>query len=47
MIKVMEILKAAAGPQQVPEISQEHTSRTQKIEIQLIKEAIERYNGKQ
>jgi predicted Zn-dependent protease len=45
MIKVMEILKAAAGPNRVPEFQSTHPDPENRI--QLIKEAIERYNGKQ
>lgn len=45
MIKVMEILKAASGPNRVPEFQSTHPDPENRI--QLIKEAIERYNGKQ
>jgi len=45
MIKVMEILKAAAGPNRVPEFQNTHPDPDNRI--QLIKETIERYKGKQ
>lgn len=44
MIKVMEILKAAAGPNRVPEFQSTHPDPENRIE--KIKEAIEKYNGK-
>tara|TARA_R110000868_G_scaffold411448_1_gene704025 strand:- start:2899 stop:3666 length:768 start_codon:yes stop_codon:yes gene_type:complete len=45
MIKVMEILKAAAGPNRVPEFQSTHPDPDNRI--QRIKEAIERYKGQQ
>ncbi|WP_411030346.1 M48 family metalloprotease [Spongiimicrobium sp. 3-5] len=43
MIKVMEILKAAAGPNRAPEFQSTHPDPENRI--QKIKEAIERYRG--
>ncbi|TAI46798.1 M48 family metalloprotease [Flagellimonas allohymeniacidonis] len=44
MIKVMEILKAAAGPNRVPEFQSTHPDPENRIE--KIKEAIEKYSGR-
>jgi len=44
MIKVMEILKAAAGPNRVPEFQSSHPDPENRIE--KIKEAIIKYRGK-
>ena len=44
MIKVMEILKAAAGPNRVPEFQSTHPDPENRIE--RIKEAIMRYQGR-
>ena len=44
MIKVMEILKAAAGPNRVPEFQSTHPDPENRIE--RIKEAIVRYQGR-
>ncbi|UOY07512.1 M48 family metalloprotease [Muricauda sp. SCSIO 64092] len=44
MIKVMEILKAAAGPNRVPEFQSTHPNPENRIE--RIKEAIIRYQGR-
>lgn len=43
MIKVMQILKAAAGPNRVPEFQSTHPDPENRIE--KIKEAIEKYQG--
>ena len=43
MIKVMEILKAAAGPNRVPEFQSSHPDPENRIE--KIKEAIDKYGG--
>lgn len=43
MIKVMEILKAASGPNRVPEFQSSHPDPENRIE--KIKEAIEKYKG--
>lgn len=43
MIKVMQILKAAAGPNRVPEFQSTHPDPENRIE--MIEEAIERYQG--
>lgn len=43
MIKVMEILKAAAGPNRVPEFQSTHPDPDNRIE--KIREAIEKYRG--
>jgi predicted Zn-dependent protease len=45
MIKVMEILKAAAGPNRVPEFQSTHPDPDNRIE--RIKEAIDRFKGQQ
>ncbi|MCL6275171.1 M48 family metalloprotease [Muricauda sp. 2012CJ35-5] len=44
MIRVMEILKAAAGPNRVPEFQSTHPDPENRIE--KIKEAIEKYSGR-
>ncbi|AWX45359.1 hypothetical protein HME9304_02372 [Flagellimonas maritima] len=44
MIKVMEILKTAAGPNRVPEFQSTHPDPENRIE--MIKEAIEKYSGR-
>lgn len=44
MIKVMEILKSAAGPNRVPEFQSTHPDPENRIE--KIKEAIEKYSGR-
>lgn len=44
MIKVMQILKAAAGPNRVPEFQSTHPDPENRIE--KIKEAIEKYSGR-
>ncbi|MGW9685538.1 M48 family metalloprotease [Flagellimonas sp. 2504JD1-5] len=44
MIKVMKILKAAAGPNRVPEFQSTHPDPENRIE--KIKEAIEKYSGR-
>lgn len=44
MIKVMEILKTAAGPNRVPEFQSTHPDPENRIE--KIKEAIEKYSGR-
>ncbi|MEZ4811680.1 MAG: M48 family metalloprotease [Allomuricauda sp.] len=44
MIKVMEILKAAAGPNRVPEFQSTHPDPENRIE--KIKEAIKKYSGR-
>lgn len=44
MIKVMEILKSAAGPDRVPEFQSTHPDPENRIE--KIKEAIEKYSGR-
>ncbi|WP_343487727.1 M48 family metalloprotease [Allomuricauda sp. d1] len=44
MIKVMEILKAAAGPNRVPEFQSTHPDPENRIE--RIREAIEKYRGR-
>ena len=44
MIKVMEILKAAAGPNRVPEFQSTHPDPENRIE--KIKEAIHKYSGR-
>ena len=43
MIGVMEILKAAAGPNRVPEFQSTHPDPDNRIE--KIKEAIKKYKG--
>ncbi|MGB5553357.1 MAG: M48 family metalloprotease, partial [Flavobacteriaceae bacterium] len=43
MIKVMEILKAAAGPNRVPEFQSTHPDPENRIE--KIREAIVKYGG--
>lgn len=45
MIKVMQILKAAGGPNRVPEFQSTHPDPENRIE--KIKEAIQKYQGKQ
>lgn len=45
MIKVMEILKAAAGPNRAPEFQSTHPDPENRIE--KIKEAIQKYKGQQ
>ena len=45
MIKVMEILKAAGGPNRVPEFQSTHPDPENRIE--RIKEAIDRFKGQQ
>jgi len=44
MIRVMEVLKAAAGPDRVPEFQSTHPDPENRIE--KIKEAIEKYSGR-
>ncbi|MEO9512752.1 MAG: M48 family metalloprotease [Flavobacteriaceae bacterium] len=44
MIRVMEILKAAAGPNRVPEFQSTHPDPENRIE--MIKEAIKKYSGR-
>ena len=44
MIKVMEILRAAAGPNRVPEFQSTHPDPENRIE--KIKEAIKKYSGR-
>ena len=43
MIRVMEILKSAAGPNRVPEFQSTHPDPENRIE--KIKEAIQKYKG--
>ena len=45
MIRVMEILKKAAGPNRVPEFQSTHPDPDNRIE--KIREAIEKYDGMQ